>query len=206
MADAVVAAAPRSAEVLERWRADVEVIPNGVDSGVWRVDHPRPDDLPAGVVVGYAGKLAHRIDAELVTAVAERLPDMHFVFVGPILEKGPIRPLRSIPNVHLLGDRHYERLPAYVRHFDVAWIPHRVGEGESGGDPIKLYEYWAAQRPVVTTPIDGMAQWSKVLAIAADPEEAVAAIGRMLTDPVVPPVPANREWSAIADRLVSAMQ
>lgn len=206
MADAVIAAAPRSAEVLSRWYAGVQIIPNGVDSSDWKLDRARPSDLPSGTVVGYAGKLAHRIDTELVRDVARRRPDLEFVFVGPILEDGPIKPLRSIPNVHLLGDRHYERLPAYVRHFDVAWIPHRVGEGESGGDPIKLYEYWAAGRPVVTTPIDGMEAWAASLAVASGVDGVVAGIERMLSAPVVPPVPPEREWSAIAERFVAAMR
>jgi glycosyltransferase involved in cell wall biosynthesis len=206
MADAVIAAAPRSAEVLSRWHSGVQVIPNGVDSSDWQLDRARPADLPSGTVVGYAGKLAHRIDTELVRDVALQRPDLEFVFVGPILEEGPIKPLRSIPNVHLVGDRHYELLPAYVRHFDVAWIPHRVGEGESGGDPIKLYEYWAAGRPVVTTPIDGMESWAASLAIASDADGIVAGIEQMLSAPVVPQVPPDREWSAIADRMIAALR
>jgi glycosyltransferase involved in cell wall biosynthesis len=206
LADVVIASADRSAKVLGHWRRDVTVIGNGVDTEMWTLNDARPEDLPKGVIVGYAGKLAHRIDANLVAAVAALMPAVEFVFVGPVLAGTPLSPMRNIRNVHLLGDRRYDELPAYVRNFDVAWIPHRVGDGESGGDPIKLYEYWAAGRPVVSTPIDGMAKWAGSLALAQDPQSAVDAIRRMLTTPVVPPVPPEHKWSAIADRIVAALR
>lgn len=205
LADEVFAAATRSAEVLGEWHSQVHVLPNGVDSPVFGAHAPRPTDLPDRIVVGYAGKLAHRIDAPLVRDVASQLKDFLFVFVGPVLDERSIRPLRGPSNILLLGDRHYAELPGYLQHFDVAWIPHRVGEGESGGDPIKLYEYWASGRPVVSTRIDGMDQWSDIVALVSNRQDAVEAIERMMKNPVVPPVPPDREWSSIADRLISAL-
>lgn len=205
-ADAVFVAAPRSAEVLGRWRSDIRVLPNGVDSDVFRASTQRPLDLPTGTVIGYAGKLAQRIDTELVVAVAERMPELQFVFVGPILDGRSIRPLRDRANIHLLGDKPYTALPAYVQRFDVAWIPHRVGEGETGGDPIKLYEYWAAGRPVVSAPIDGLERWISWLRLVSSAEEACSAIREMLVRPVVPLLPPEREWRGITDVLVDALR
>lgn len=205
LANEVFVSAPRSATAFREWRKDVNILPNGVDSAVFRDPAQRPDDLPEVTTVGYAGKLAHRIDTELVRDVATRLNHLAFVFVGPVLDEGSVRPLRNLPNVFLLGDRSYIQLPAYLQHFDVAWIPHRVGEGETGGDPIKLYEYWAAGRPVVSTRIDGMDQWADSLALVSSTAEAIEAIERMLVHPVVPPVPPEREWSSIAATLVQAL-
>ena len=53
------------------------------------------------------------------------------MFVGPALEPDLVRPLEGLANVRLLGDRRVEDVPAYLAAFDVAWIPHRVGEGET---------------------------------------------------------------------------
>jgi glycosyltransferase involved in cell wall biosynthesis len=206
MADRVIVAAPRSAEALAPWRSDIEVVPNGVDSSMFKMDVSRPSDLPPGPVVGYAGKLAHRIDAALVRDVARSLPDMTFVFIGPVLDRAAIQPMAGIANVRLLGDRHYAAMPGYLRHFDVGWIPHRVGEGETGGDPIKLYEYWAAGLPVVSTRIDGMQAWADVIALVDDAAEASSAIRRMLDVPIHAPVPSDREWSVIADRMVGYLR
>jgi glycosyltransferase involved in cell wall biosynthesis len=204
-ADLVYAAAPASATVLSRWRADVAIEPNGVDAGLFATPRARPGDLPSGTVVGYAGKLAHRIDAELVREVAVRMPDVTFVFVGPVLDKASVRPLYGQKNIRLLGDRAYADIPSYMRHFDVAWIPHRVGEGETGGDPIKLYEYWASGRPVVSTPIDGLERLRADLELVRTPEEAVAAVRRMLAEPRVGTIPPERDWAAIADRMVRVL-
>jgi len=204
-ADQVFASAPRSAEVLSEWCEGVQILPNGVDSAMFRKRLPRPADVPAGIIVGYAGKLAHRIDTELVCGVARQLPHVTFVFVGPVLDRRAVQPIQALSNVLFLGDRHYARLPGYLQHFDVAWIPHRVGDGESGGDPMKLYEYWAAGRPVVSSRIDGMDQWQGRVALIETVEAAVAAIERLLISPGVQVVPPEREWSAITDKLVQAL-
>jgi glycosyltransferase involved in cell wall biosynthesis len=204
-ADLVCAAAPASAAVLGRWARAVAIEPNGVESELFAAPRSRPADLPSGTIVGYAGKLAQRIDTELVREVAARMPDLTFVFVGPVLDRRAIHPLRNRPNIVLLGDRPYADVPAYLQHFDVAWIPHRVGEGETGGDPIKLYEYWASGRPVVSTAIDGLEQWHNELELVGTAEEAVASVRRMLASPRVGAIPANRDWAAIADRMVRVL-
>ena len=201
-ADEVFVAAPASERILRQWRSDLTVLANGVDPEHFDVNTARPGDLPAGPVVGYAGKIAHRIDSALIRDVAGRMPALHFVFVGPVMEKQAIRGLRRLANVHFLGDKPYAELPKYLNHFDVAWIPHRVGEGETGGDPIKLYEYWAARRPVVSTRIDGMERWEGVLSLINTADDAEAAILTMLAKPVVPEIPADRTWSWIAARLL----
>ena len=204
-ADAVFVSAPASADALSAWRADAIVLPNGVDPDYFSGHHTRPSDLPSGVVIGYAGKLAHRIDAELVRDVARSLPDLTFAFVGPVLERTAIGAMTALPNVRILGDRHYSVLPSYLEHFDVAWIPHRVGEGETGGDPIKLYEYWAAGRPVVSTPIDGLDRWGDRLVLASTPGEMTSAIRRMLETPLHAEIPPGRTWTAIADRILDSL-
>jgi len=207
VADTVVVAAPASRSIFQRWRPDVLVIPNGVDVDAFSGDRARPQDLPAAPIVGYAGKLGHRIDSELVRDTALALPHVSFVFVGPILERRAIRPLRHVPNVVLLGDRPYVDLPNYVRNFDVAWIPHRVGEGETGGDPIKLYEYWAAGRQVISTRIDGIDRWAARLCLVNTADEAVGAIQVMLSGvhTVDVTVPEDRTWQAIARRLLGLL-
>ncbi|MBI3748465.1 MAG: glycosyltransferase [Chloroflexi bacterium] len=204
-ADRVFVSGPRSAAVLRPFRSDIDVLPNGVDPGQFLAPRARPTDLPSGPIVGYAGKLAERIDATLIEAVGRRMPGVSFVFVGQVLHEPSVSRLRRLPNVHMLGDRHYNDLPAYLQHFDVAWIPHRVGEGETGGDPIKLYEYWAAGRPVVSTAIDGLGRYASRLAIVEGSDEAVTALADALRHPHPQTVPPDRTWKAITDRLLAAV-
>ena len=79
-----------------------------------------------------------------------------------------------------------------------------MGEGETGGDPIKLYEYWAAGRQVISTRIDGIDQWAARLHLVDTAAEAVGAIQALLagvgtTDVSVPE---DRTWQVIAERLL----
>jgi glycosyltransferase involved in cell wall biosynthesis len=204
-ADRVFASGPASARELARWRPDIAVVPNGVDPKQFAGPLARPLDLPAAPVVGYAGKLAERIDDDLVAAVAHALPDVQFVFVGPVLDAGAIRAMRKRRNVRILGDRSYSEIPAYLRSFDVVWIPHRVGEGETGGDPIKLYEYWAAGRQVVSTRIDGSEAWTAQAHLVDDAVQAAAAIRGLISGTrahLPTAIPAGRTWDEIAGTIL----
>jgi len=205
-AEQVYVSGPASGTVLSQWSNRVTLMPNGVDPNAFFGPFPRPLDLPKGPVVGYAGKLAERIDSELVRDTALSLPSISFVFVGQVLERRSLRPMLRIPNVHVLGDRHYDLIPAYMRAFDIAWIPHRVGQGETGGDPIKMYEYWAAGRQVVATPIDGISVWRDQLHLVSTADDAAAAVRGLIDGSIVPTavaVPPDRTWGAIADRMLS---
>jgi glycosyltransferase involved in cell wall biosynthesis len=200
-ATAVVAPSPASRAVLQEWASNVVVIPNGVDVERFQSRHPRPADLPAGPIVGYSGTIGVRTDPALIRAVADRLPDVSFVFVGPVRERSAIKEILGRPNVVLLGERHYDALPSYLQHFDVGWIPHRVGQGETGGDPIKTYEYWAAGLQVVSTRLDGFDRWADQLHLIDSPADG-ARIIRGLLDATIAPrrtdVPPERTWTAIA--------
>ena len=204
-ADRVFASGPASARVLARWRPEVTLLPNGVDPQMFTGPVHRPADLPAPPVVGYAGKLAERIDDEFVAAAANLLPEVQFVFLGQVLNRGAVRAMGQEPNVHLLGDRPYDVLPAYVRSFDVAWIPHRVGAGETGGDPIKLYEYWAAGRQVISTRIDGSEAWTAQAHLVDDAAQAAAAIRGVISGALPTlqtAIPAGRTWDEIAGTIL----
>lgn len=208
-ASAVFVSAPASRAVLSPWRPSIEVLGNGVDPSFFAHASPRPPDLPGGPLVGYVGKLAERIDNELVRDVARSLRAVAFVFVGPILSQKAVRPMRGLPNVFLLGERAYRQIPAYVHAFDLTWIPHRVGEGETGGDPIKLYEYWAAGKQVVATPIDGIASDANQLHLGTNAAELSVLIQGLLSGAIKPKpvgVPSNRTWCSIADRLLDSLE
>lgn len=207
-ADHVFASAPASQAILQRWARSATVLPNGVDPDRFAGTFDRPGDMPdQGLVVGYAGKLAERIDTDLIGECATLMPGATFVFIGPTLDRRVARTLKSWSNVRLLGDKPYLDLPAYLTHFDIAWIPHRVGDGETGGDPIKLYEYWAAGRPIISTGIDGVQTWRDRIRIIQDGAEVKRTIDSMGSPPFQADraVPAERTWHSIAERLLAGL-
>lgn len=153
-ADVVTANAEGTVELARRYgRTDVVLVTNGCDPE--RFD--RTSAAVGPLTVGYVGKIGKRLDLELIVNAATQLPRVNFVFAGPVLDAEYRRPMEEIENIEMLGDVHYDDVPTLLRRFDVGWVPHRVGEGEVGGDVIKTYEYRAAGLPVLTTPVAGAA-------------------------------------------------
>ena len=136
---------------------DLLVVENGVDVVAFSSPRPRPGDLPdAAPIVGYHGAISYWFDVELVTETARRRPEWTFVLVGPLVEPydhEALERLSRLPNVHLLGERPSDEIPAYVRCFDVGLVPFRLDRMTEAVSPLKMYEYLAAGVPVVATPL-----------------------------------------------------
>jgi glycosyltransferase involved in cell wall biosynthesis len=150
-------ARPLHVEAL-RTRPDALYLPNAVDYGHFanlpeRARDPKLAGLREGrPVAGYYGALAKWFDDEMLDETAGRRPDWSFLLVGPMYEGG-LRGARSLrrPNVIWTGPRDYRILPGYAAWFDAALIPFRVNKITRATSPLKLYEYFAAGRPVVST-------------------------------------------------------
>jgi len=104
-------------------------------------------------VVGYYGALARWVDWALLDALAAARPALAIVLIGAdydgSLAASGLAARR--PNVHVLGPRRYAELPSYLARFDVAMVPFVKSELTDATSPIKLFEYLAAEKPVVTT-------------------------------------------------------
>lgn len=135
----------------------VTLVPNAVDVDLYRVPAPRPADLPEGPVALYVGTLHRdRMDLDLCEATARALGDTgRLVIVGPILLDAADRDRLRAAGVVLLGSRDRRTVPGYLQHADVLVVPHVVDDFTDSLDPIKLYEYRAVGRPVVSTPVAG---------------------------------------------------
>ncbi len=147
---------------------EVELIPNGVDIDLFREARPRPPDLPSAPVALYVGTLhTWRIDVPLVLALAEKAPGVQVVLVGPNSLPGEVtEQLEGIPNIHVLGPRPYDQVPAYLQHADAVIIPHLVDAFTESLDPIKAYECLAAGRPTVATPVAGFRDLGPPIVVA----------------------------------------
>ena len=105
-ADAVVVCSPALAASRGAHR-EVVLIPNGVDMAHFTDPQPRPHDLGAGPVAVYVGTLHEdRLDVRLCCDIADQLPDVRFVYVGPDgLQPESRESLTRRANVRLLGPR-----------------------------------------------------------------------------------------------------
>lgn len=146
---------------LERRKASrdrpVTLIPNAVDAAAYRRPVPRPADLPDGPVALYLGT-AHpdRIDVDLCEATANALADSGtLVLVGPNLLGSAVTERLQSRGVRLLGTRSRDDVVGYLQHAQTLVVPHVVTAFTDSLDPIKLYEYQAVGRPIVSTPVAG---------------------------------------------------
>jgi len=167
-------------------RPDAVYLPNAVDYEHFTAKaRPLPRDprmaalaASSKPVAGYVGALAEWFDYELLDEVAGRRPDWDFVLIGPTLDLGVRergQALLGRKNVTYLGPRRYADLPAYLRRFDVAMIPFVINEITQATSPLKLYEYWAAGKPVISTPLTECRAFAEV-SLAASAEEFAAAL------------------------------
>ena len=135
----------------------VELIPNAVDVAAYRGPAPRPADLPDGPVALYLGTVhPDRIDVDLCDATARALGEAGtLVLVGPNLLAADQVARLNDAGARLLGPRPRDAVIGYLQHADVLVVPHVVTDFTDSLDPLKLYEYQAVGRPVVSTPVAG---------------------------------------------------
>jgi UDP-galactopyranose mutase len=138
--------------------------------------------------LGYFGVIDERLDYALLGSLAQARPDWQFVMVGPFTKVNP-DDLPQFPNLHYLGQRPYESLPAYISGWDVALMPFALSEATRFISPTKTLEYMAAGRPIVSTPITDVREpYGDIVYIADGPEAFLAACEQALAE-----VPAERQ-------------
>ena len=139
----------------------VVLVPNGVDTRHYR-NHASDDVALSDAfmafrrkyknVVGYFGALAPWIWYEEVNRLTESRPDLGFIFIGPDYFGG-LEKIRQAENVLCTGPIDYQDLPAYAKNFDICLIPFEPGEIARTTSPLKLFEYFALEKPVVVTSV-----------------------------------------------------
>jgi UDP-galactopyranose mutase len=152
--------------------------------------------------LGFYGVIDERFDTELLDAVAAMRPHWSFVMVGPVVKISE-EDLPKRPNIHYLGGKTYDQLPAYLSGWDVALMPFAMNESTQFISPTKTPEYLAGGRPVVSTPIKDVVRHYGHLEgvkIAATPDEFVAACEEALELAHHP----ESGWLAEADLMLSA--
>ncbi|HZS55032.1 MAG TPA: glycosyltransferase [Bryobacteraceae bacterium] len=136
---------------------EVHLFPSSVDRAHFsraRVVHQDPPDqkVISYPRIGYAGVIDERMDLQLLSYIADRRPDWHIVLLGPMVKVNP-NDLPRRPNIHRLGMKDYQDLPAYFSGWNVALLPFAQNNATRFISPTKTPEYLSAGLPVVSTPI-----------------------------------------------------
>jgi UDP-galactopyranose mutase len=169
---------------------DTHLLPSGVEiehfaKAAHRDHFECPPELTAlrnRPILGYFGVLDERMDFPLLAHTAAARPDWNIVLVGPIA-KIDRSELPQAPNLHYIGMKPYDALPAYLAYFDVALVPFAMNEATRFLSPTKTLEYMAAHKPIVSTPINDVIElYGEVVSIGYTPDEFVSHIERALIE------------------------
>ncbi len=199
--DVALAVSPRLVERMRQLHPQTRLLENAVDTDHFSpaaLDsaplHPAlaeilsPDNPSQSVsqprrVVGFVGQVDHRLDRDLLAAVARDRPGVQFVLVGRVIEPERFTDLVKLPNVHLVGYVPYEQLPAAMKPFDACMLPYVHSELTESCNPLKLFEYMATGRPVVARPLAGIVALREVVRLADVAESFKAELDAALADP-----------------------
>jgi glycosyltransferase involved in cell wall biosynthesis len=124
-------------------------------------------------IFGFIGAVAYWVDCDLLAQLALARPDATVAVVGPV--RVGIRQYRHIPNLLFLGEQRYQELPELLRGFDVCLNPYKTDDVARGASPLKLYEYLATGKPIVSTPMPEAERFAEVVAVADTAASFIAA-------------------------------
>lgn len=180
----------------KRWNSRTYYLPNVADyehfAAAMSEATTVPEDLAhiKGPRLGFIGAISgYKIDFQLVRILAEVRPPWSIVLIGSVGEGEPwtdVRELRSLENVWFLGPRPYKSLPSYLKGFDVALLPNRTNEYTKSMFPMKLFEYLAAGRPIVSVDLPAIREYRDVVLISSSASEFVEKVSTALEGNVPP--------------------
>jgi len=181
----------------------IHYFPNGGDVHLFKTAIEKrlkkPDELLKinTPIIGYTGAICQRINYDLLVKVATANPDKTIVLVGPRLDKEFTNiDLDVIPNIVFTGSKKLEELPAYLQYFDCTIIPFKKNNLTGGIYPLKINEYLAAGKAVVTTNFsEDIATFKDNIYLANDDNEFL----QMINDAIK-----NNGLTAQQDRLQAA--
>jgi UDP-galactopyranose mutase len=180
-ADVVFTGGPSMYQARRDKHANVHQFNSGVD-----VQHFRkaldpqttvPDDAASlkHPVLLYYGVIDERMGWENLEAICDAHPEWSVLMVGPLAKIGEDDLLRR-PNLFYTGQRGYEDLPGYLKAADVTLVPFALSDATRYLSPTKTLEYFAARRPVVSTPIiDIVEHYADAARVADTPQAFVKA-------------------------------
>jgi glycosyltransferase involved in cell wall biosynthesis len=148
---------------------------HGVDFNMFATAEYK-QEIPADIanirrpIVGFFGGIHdHIFDVDFIERVVDMLPGMSFIFIGSV--SSDCSSLSVKKNVRMLGQKPYEQIPYYGKCFDVVIMPWKQNRWIEACNPIKLKEYLALGKPVVSTPFPELQTYRDVVYEAKTPQE-----------------------------------
>ena len=164
-----------------------------------RIDDPADQMAIPAPRIGYVGVIDERIDLPLIAATVKAMPQVQFVMIGPTAKIDP-GDLPQAANIHWLGRKTYDELPAYLANWQAAWMPFALNDATRYISPTKTPEYLAAGLRVTATAVSDVVEtYGKPgLVSIADAKTMVATLKTSLGSPVA-------RWRPAVDQHLALM-
>ena len=204
-ADVVIVTSPGLLASKRPYNPYTYLVPNAVDYAGFQATLADPGrrltsaDAIARPHIGYVGALNEKIDFDLLAFVAQARPEWQLLLVGALdLTAHPAKAnaLAALPNVHWLGRLPAAQVPSAIACMDVGLLPYERNEWTANIDSLKLYEYLACGKPVVSTDVPAARAFEALVRIADDPALFVAAIEAALADNALDVIAARQAAAA----------
>jgi len=193
-ADLVITTSPGLFEKKKTLHPNVVLIPNGVDydhysQAAINTNLAIPEDLNSipEPRIGYIGNVNDKVDFLLLQFIAESRPDWSIILIGPLnihdLQlKANFEKVQTLNNVYFLGQKPVEVLPAYIKGLNVCMMCYLINDWTYYGYPLKMHEYLAGGKPVVSSDLPAVREFSPPVAIAKTPQEWIKNIEYFISE------------------------
>lgn len=139
------------------------------------------DSLADRPIIGYFGAIRTWLDSKVLESVVRKNRDKYFVFIGSV-DTNSVRNLYKYKNVYFLGEVPHNDLPGYLAYFDVCTIPYVLTDLLLSTNPVKFYEYIASGKPVISSNLPELKQYSDICYLYNSAEEFDSLISRALSE------------------------
>lgn len=175
-------------EAKSRFHPRTHLFSPGVDVELFERAHQSdvivPEDLEriARPRIGFTGNIDNfRMNWNLIREISQKYPEWQQVLIGPCIEPVPTG-IQDLDNVHFLGRKPLEELPAYLKGMDVCYMPYIQGEWSRHAFPQKTFEYLACGKPVVTVTIPALERLREFISMADDTDGFIAALEKAMAE------------------------
>jgi glycosyltransferase involved in cell wall biosynthesis len=195
---------------------NVEYSPHGVDFELFSQAQDPATEIAYAArglrqpIIGYFGSIASQIDLDLIAYLARQRKNWTFLLIG--MASVDVGAIAALTNVNLAGPQPYESLPRWAKAFDVAIVPYLRNRNVLNSNPLKIREYLAAGKPVVSVRAPEIERFGDLILLADSNEDFLHKIEQALESETAEVRQArmdavrNSSWQACAERAIGRVK
>lgn len=231
--DLIFATTEETAEpIAAAHRSKVRIVPNGGSFDLFASGNEMPEPPELAKIpsprFGFFGSINRRLDLSLVRAISRARPEWHWVLIGPLrfgdsrdsadvlARKQEWRETVALPNVHYFDAMPVQELPPIIARMDVNVLIYLIEDPKvawvQGAYPLKLHDYLATGKPVVSVELENLRQHLDVIAFARGADEWMAKLQQALDGDAPGTVESRQavaranDWDARVDTIETELQ